>query len=75
VEELLAASRGHSILTVGDGREFCERGGMVNLLVESGKVRIELNRSEAERADLQINSKLIQLARDVTTRSGGTVGG
>jgi hypothetical protein len=75
VEEVVAGSRDHSILTVGDARGFCERGGMVNLLVDSGRVGVELNRFEADRAGLQINSKLIQLARDVPTRDRGAVGG
>jgi len=48
---------------------------MVNLLVDSGRVGVELNRFEADRAGLQINSKLIQLARDVPTRDRGAVGG
>jgi len=75
VEEVVAGSRDHGILTVGDARGFCERGGMVNLLVDSGRVGVELNRFEADRAGLQINSKLIQLARDVPTRDRGAVGG
>jgi YfiR/HmsC-like len=67
LDEVLASSKDHHLLTVSEIPGFCERGGMVNLLLDGGKVRIELNRQEAEGAELRINSKLVKLAREVAT--------
>jgi YfiR/HmsC-like len=71
---ILAGVRGHHVLTVGDSPEFCEKGGMVNLRIREGKVKIELNRTEAEREQLHVNSKLVQLANLVETDAGAGAG-
>lgn len=54
------------VLTVGDTGGFAERGVMINLFLERGKVRFEINARAAERAGLQISSKLLSLAKLVS---------
>jgi hypothetical protein len=50
------------ILTIGETPGFCERGGIVNLVIRKNRIRLEINRAAAERAELKISSKLLQLA-------------
>ena len=38
---------------------------IVNFILEGTRVRFEINRGSAERAGLQVSSKLLQLARRV----------
>jgi hypothetical protein len=53
------------ILTVGDVPGFCEHGGVVNFDVADNHVQLEINLKAAERAGLQLSSRLLSLARIV----------
>jgi hypothetical protein len=59
---LLERLRGTSVLTVGESDGFGQHGGIVNLLVSEGRIRFEVNPHAAERAHLQISSRLLSLA-------------
>jgi hypothetical protein len=67
--EVLPRCRERGILTVGESARFCQLGGMVNLVLEAGRIQIDLNRKEAMEAGLRVNAKLIELAREVHTES------
>lgn len=59
---ILDALKDSATLTVGDGLEqFCQQGGMVNLIMVGKNVRFEINQQAAERAGLRISSRLLQL--------------
>jgi hypothetical protein len=62
---LLDAVANLPILTVGDHPNFCQRGGIINLLVIDGKVRFEIDLSRARRAGLMMDSQLLSLATKV----------
>ncbi|UCD50347.1 MAG: YfiR family protein [Phycisphaerales bacterium] len=55
------------MLTVADAPGFLEAGGMINFVIEDKKLRFEINLAATRRAKLQIRSKLLRLARRVTT--------
>jgi hypothetical protein len=59
----LRASRGAPTLTVGETPAFIGIGGIISFFVEDGKVRFEINPEAAERAQLRVSSRLLQLAR------------
>ena len=59
---VLERLRGTSVLTVGEAEGFGQRGGIVNLLLNEGRIRIEVNSHAVERAHLQISSRLLSLA-------------
>ncbi len=59
---LLEKLRGSSVLSVSEIEGFGQRGGMINLLLSSGRIRMEVNPHAAERAHLQISSRLLSLA-------------
>ena len=59
----LRASRNEPTLTVGETRSCLPGGGIISFFVENEKVRFEINPQAAERAQLRISSRLLQLAR------------
>jgi hypothetical protein len=66
ISEILAALRGTSTLTVGEGKDFLDQGGMIRLFLEENRVRFDINLDAAERSHLTLSSKLLRLARTVT---------
>jgi hypothetical protein len=58
---------GRPILTVTETDAGSQAKGIMNLFMEGGKVQFEIDISAAERAHLQISSKLLRLARGATT--------
>jgi hypothetical protein len=65
LKEILAALDQESILTVSDMPDFSERGGMIQFVLEGGKVRFEVNLSSAEKARLTLSSELLKVATTV----------
>ena len=61
--------RGTNVLTVGESDGFGQHGGIVNLLLNGGRIRFEVNPHAAERAHLQISSRLLSLATIVADGS------
>jgi YfiR/HmsC-like len=59
----LRAAQGLPILTVGETPEFLGQGGIISFILESGKVRFQIDSKAAERAELRISSNLLRLAR------------
>jgi hypothetical protein len=53
------------VLTVGDTGDFNSQGGVINLQLESDRIRILINMDAAEQGRLRISSKLLSLARIV----------
>jgi len=62
---ILASLVGQSIFSIGDTSDFIAEGGLVNLQVDNGKVRIEINADAARDRRLRVSSRLLQLARSV----------
>jgi hypothetical protein len=51
------------VLTVGDGKGFCESDGIIELYVDSGRMRFAINVDAAERSGLRLSSRLLGLAK------------
>lgn len=51
------------VLTVGEFEEFAKLGGMVNLIKRDGKIRLEINQTMADCANLKISARLLVLAK------------
>ena len=56
---------GAPVLTVGETDGFAEAGGMIQLVVDEGRVRFDINASAAEGEGLKLSSQLLKLARRV----------
>jgi hypothetical protein len=66
----LRAARGTPVLTVGEIPDFLAQGGIINLVLDGGNVRFEIDQQAATRVQLQISSRLLRLASPPTP--GGT---
>ena len=60
--EVLRATEGASILTVGETDEFIQLGGVIAFVAEGNKIRFEINLVAARRNRLTISAKLLRVA-------------
>jgi uncharacterized protein DUF4154 len=60
---MLGSLKGAGVLTVGETEGFAAGGGVINLKLEGGKFKVEINVSAAEYENLRISSKLLSLAQ------------
>ena len=65
VAEALAAVRGEPVLTVGEGDDFLQRGGMIALVVRERRMRFTVDHATVRRSGLRISSRLLSLAEQV----------
>lgn len=63
--QVMEATKGSAVLTVGDSEGYAEKGVMVNFYLEQNRVRFEINAEAASHAGLKISSQLLKLARIV----------
>lgn len=61
--EIIKATQGKPVLTVGGPNDFMASGGMIRFFLEQNKVKIEVNPNEIREQELKISSKLLRLAR------------
>jgi hypothetical protein len=61
--QLLVGLRDVPVLTIGDLDRFTELGGIAQFFFEHGQLRFSVKVASAERAHLQISSKLLALAK------------
>jgi hypothetical protein len=73
LKEILVALDESGVLTVSDMPAFSRRGGMIQFVLEEGKVRFEINLTKAETAKLTVSSELLKVATAVRrdARPGG----
>jgi hypothetical protein len=57
------------VLTITEAEEDLQTKGIMNLIVEGGRVQFEIDIAGAEKAHLQISSKLLRLARGYTGKN------
>lgn len=69
LDSILRALAKTSVLTVSDIDGFAERGGVIGFVIEQQRVRFHINVDAADHAGLQISSRLLKLARIVSTES------
>ena len=60
----IASLQSGAILLVGEESSFLRQGGMINLYLENGRIRFEVNREALDRAGIRLSPDLLQLAKD-----------
>lgn len=65
VPDILASTAQTSTLTVGVSDQFMERGGMIQLIQESGRLRFSINRTKMSEKGIKMSSKVLRLAVSV----------
>ncbi|MBN2668036.1 MAG: YfiR family protein [Bacteroidales bacterium] len=68
ITNIIKVTEHKPILVVGDIIEgFCQNGGIINFTQKSSKYRFEINNISAQNAGLKISSKLLALARIISS--------
>jgi len=62
IEALLRSVQDRAVLTVGESKDFIPAGGIVRFFEQGSRVRFEINPEAAERAGLQMSSRLLKVA-------------
>lgn len=62
---LLRTTGRRPVLTVGESDAFWRGGGIVNFVLERGRVRFDVNETAAEQRGLRLNAKVLRVARRV----------
>jgi hypothetical protein len=70
LDEILAALKGRSILTVGDADPRGQRGVMIRLVNENNRIRLRIDVAAAKAGNLTISSKLLRPAEIVGPGEG-----
>ncbi len=68
ITQILKGVGGQGIITIGDTEGFSEQGVIINLFLEQDMVRFEININAARKANIQISSKLLKLAKIIDSR-------
>jgi hypothetical protein len=63
LQQVFGAVAGSGVLTIGETDTFADTGGIIQLGMLEGRVRLVVNQAAAERAGLKISAKLLGLAR------------
>jgi len=56
-------TRKSPVLTIGESEQFLDAGGMISFVFEDAQLRFEVNPESAQKARLEISSKLLRLAK------------
>jgi hypothetical protein len=64
VAQMLSGA-GPGVLTVGEGDEFLDAGGMIAFVIENRRVRFNIDQTQAWKAGLKLSSRLLSVARSV----------
>ena len=63
--QILEAISAGSVLTAGECDKFLDAGGMINFILRENKVAFEINTAAAKDAKIQINSRVLRLAKRI----------
>jgi len=61
----LVAYRNRPVLTVSDIESFARQGGMIELVIVSGRIRFKINLDAARRQGIRLDATLLNLALEV----------
>ena len=64
----LDAVRSVQVLTVSDGKDFSQAGGIIEFYLEGGKMRFAINVDAADRSGVRLSSRLLGLAKIIRDR-------
>ncbi len=71
LREDLAIMAGSNALTVSDAPDFLDRGGMIQFVLMSDRVRFDVNLDAVNRSHLVLSSELLRVAAAVKGKPGG----
>lgn len=66
LSRILSQLRQYPIVTIGDSPVFISSGGILNVVVTNNRISFAANQAQARTSGLEISSKLLKLATEVT---------
>jgi len=69
--QVLSLIEGQPALTIGERDDFLERGGLVNLALEGGKIHIQVNLEAVTRSGIKISSRVLALTSIINVKNTG----
>ena len=63
LEKILDSLTNSHALIVGEKQGFCQKGGILNLILEKGKIRFEINHKKAKKFGLKVSSRVLRMAK------------
>ena len=75
IPALLNHLRGKPVLTVSDSDRFAYAGGMIGLVLDQGRVRVQINIDSARNGNLAISAKLLRLSLVINDRPQSMIRG
>lgn len=68
LDTILSGLKKQPVLTVSDIEGFADHGGMIGFVVNSNKVKLEVNKRSATESGLRVNAQLLGIALKVIGR-------
>jgi hypothetical protein len=65
LEKILASLKNSHALIIGENQGFCQKGGILNLVIKKGKIRFEINLKKAKQSGLKVSSRVLRMAKIV----------
>src|SRR5579871_782948 len=75
VPAMIVSLQSAPVLTVGEDSSFLQQGGMINLVLQNGRIRFAVNRQALDRAGISLSPALLQLAKPADTPPAGATAG
>ncbi len=63
LEKILDSLKNSHALIIGENQGFCKKGGILNLIIEKGKIRFEINYKKAKQSGLKVSSRVLRMAK------------
>lgn len=63
--EIIEAVQGYNVLTVGETADFIELGGIITFIPADDKLTFDINLKAAKQAKIQINTRVLRLAKHI----------
>lgn len=71
LDRILLWAKGKPVLLIGESKGFAEAGGCINFTIADKKIAFEINKEAAKRADIELSSHILRLAKIVKDSGGG----
>ncbi len=67
IDDITKYTSGKPILTIGDAKGLCEKGIMINLIIDNNHLRYEINSNTVNKSGLKVSSLLLNSATIVNS--------
>lgn len=65
LQNILAKTKTEPVLTIGDTEGYAQKGVLINMFLDSNKIRFEINYKAVQQSGLRISYKLLNVAKIV----------